>query len=109
MSDYTEYANQVNEGVLAAIKQTQEANLSALEAFRELFSQYAPTPARASVAEWVPSPTQVVEKTFDFAAQLLQIQKEYALRVAETIASAQKKAAGAAKNIAKATVNSPKS
>lgn len=91
MRDYTEYLTQVNKDVFAAVKESQDAGVAALEAMRQLAIEFVPAVPKAG-SEAVPAATQLVEKSFDFAAKLLAIQKEYALRVAQTLVTVQNKA-----------------
>lgn len=85
-----EYMNKFQEEGLAAIKQTQDASLSAMKSFREFTREMNEKPGDMPTFENIPSPTQLVELSFGFATQLLELRKAYTLRIAEMFVDAQK-------------------
>ena len=72
MSDYVKRANGVADQYLAALAESQEQFLKTLTAF----SSWAPK-AAAPVAAELPTPKEVVEANFAFAAKLLKQQKDF--------------------------------
>ncbi|MGH9238938.1 MAG: hypothetical protein ACRD3G_12940 [Vicinamibacterales bacterium] len=75
MSDYVKRANGVGDQYLAALADSQEQFLKTLTAF----SSWVPkVPAAAApVAAELPTPKEVVEANFAFAAKLLEQQKDF--------------------------------
>jgi hypothetical protein len=86
----TESINKFQEEGLAALKRTQDASLEAMQSFRKFTKEYNEKPGTLPTFENVPSPTQLVEMSFGFASQLLEMRKTFTLQVAEMIADAQK-------------------
>ena len=86
----SEYMNKFQEEGLAAIKETQEASLKAMSSFREFSKEFSEKPGTMPALENIPSPTQLVELSFGFASQLLELRKAFTLRVAEMMVEAQK-------------------
>ena len=87
-----EYMNKFQQEGLAALKQTQDASLKAMSSFREFTKEMTEKPGTMPSLENMPSPTQLVEMSFGFASQLLEIRKAYTLRIAEMIVEGQKRA-----------------
>lgn len=88
----SDYMNKFQEEGLAAIKQSQEASLNAIHTFREFTKEWNSKPGSMPTFENMPSPTQLVEMSFGFASQLLEMRKAYTLQIAEMIAETQKQA-----------------
>ena len=87
-----EYMNKFQQESLAAIKETQEASLKAIGSFREFGKEFSENPGALPAFENIPTPTQLVELSFGFASQLLELRKAFTLRVAEMMVEAQKQA-----------------
>jgi len=85
-----DYMTKFQEEGLTAIKETQDASLKAFDSFREYTKQMIEKPGTVPSFENIPSPTQLVEMSFGFASQLLEIRKAYTLRIAEMLVEAQK-------------------
>jgi hypothetical protein len=85
-----EYFNKFQEEGLAAIKQTQDASLNAMKSFREFTREMNEKPGSMPAFDNIPSPTQLVELSFGFASQLLELRKAYTLRIAEMLVETQK-------------------
>ena len=73
--------------------------------FREFGNEFAEKPGTIPTFENMPSPTQLVEMSFGFASQMLEIRKAYTLKVAEMLVEAQKQAEA---NVTAATPVAPK-
>jgi hypothetical protein len=86
----SDYMTKFQEESLAALKETQDASLKAMNSFRQFGKEFSEKPGTMPAFENLPSPTQFVEMSFGFATQLLELRKAFALRVAEMIAEAQK-------------------
>jgi hypothetical protein len=100
-----EYLKKLQSESLATIKQAQEANITALSKLRDLTTEFSEKPGTIPTLENIPSPTQVVEMTFGWSNQLLELSKGYTLKVAEMLVDAQKRTEEAVKS-ATATVTS---
>jgi hypothetical protein len=87
-----EYMTKFQEEGLDTIKQSQEANLKAIRSFGEFAKEFSEKPGTIPTFENLPSPTQWVEMSFGFASQLLEIRKNYTMKIAEMIAETQKSA-----------------
>jgi hypothetical protein len=86
----SEYMNKFQEEGLAAIKQTQDASLNAMNSFRAFTKELSENPGTMPTFENIPSPTQLVELSFGFASQLLELRKAFTLKVAEMVVETQK-------------------
>jgi hypothetical protein len=87
-----EFVSKMQQDSLAAIKQGQDASTKAFDQFRSFGKELAEKPGTFPAFENIPSPTQFVEMSFGFAAQLLELRKQYALRLAEMFVESQKQA-----------------
>lgn len=88
----SEYMTKFQEEGLSAIKQTQEASLKAMNSFREFSKELTEKPGSMPAFENIPSPTQLVELSFGFAGQLLELRKAFTLKIAEMMVETQKQA-----------------
>ena len=95
----SEYMTKFQEEGLAAIKQTQDASLNAMKSFREFTKELTEKPGSVPTLENVPSPTQLVELSFGFAIQLLELRKAFTLKIAEMLVETQKQTQEAFKNV----------
>ncbi len=86
----SEFMNKFQEEGLAAIKQSQDASLKAIGQFREFGKDLKP--GTVPTFENLPTPTQLVEMSFGFASQLLEMRKAYTMKIAEMILDTQKQA-----------------
>jgi hypothetical protein len=93
-----EYINKIQEEGLTTLKQTQEASLAAMGDFRKFANELSEKPGTIPTFENLPTPTQLVELSFGFASQLLEIRKNFTLKVAEMVVEAQKQAESTVKN-----------
>jgi hypothetical protein len=66
--------------VLDGIRKSQEAVIDGMRTWAETIQQLVPSTAQAAVprTDQLPTPTEVVDSVFDFAAQLLDAQRELA-------------------------------
>ena len=72
-----------------------------MTSFGDAVAEYANKAKSMTAAATLPTPAEVIESTFGFTAQLVEMQKHYYVRIAETIAAAQKKATEATVSAAK--------
>jgi hypothetical protein len=92
MPEYTEFVHKTQTEILNAVKAAQETNLKAMTSFGEALVEYANKAKSLASVGTLPTPAEMIETSFGFTAQLVELQKNYYVRVAETIAAAQKKA-----------------
>jgi hypothetical protein len=92
--------------VLDGIRKSQEAVIDGMRTWAETIQQLVPgtTQAASARTEQLPSPAEVVDSVFDFAAQLLAAQRELAhsvlgatTAIGESVQKETEKAAGTAK------------
>jgi hypothetical protein len=96
--------------MLDGIRKSQEAVIDGMRTWAETIQQLVPGSAQAPVARTgqLPTPAEVVDSVFDFAAQLLNAQRELAhsvlgatTAVGESVQEETEKAAGTAKKSTK--------
>jgi hypothetical protein len=79
MADPTDPTQEIQAQVLDGIRKSQEAVIDGMRSWAETVQQLVPGTAQAVPgASQLPSPTEVVDSVFDFAAQLLNAQRELA-------------------------------
>ena len=77
---------------IKTLKQTQDANLAAINDFRNFSKEFSEKPGTIPTIENLPTPTQLVELSFNFAEQFLELRKSYTLKIAELLVETQKQA-----------------
>jgi hypothetical protein len=96
--------------VLDNIRKSQEAVIDGMRTWAETIQQLVPGTTQAAMprTDQLPSPAEVVDSVFDFAARLLDAQRELAhsvlgatTAVGESVQEETKKAAGTAKRSTK--------
>jgi hypothetical protein len=87
-----DYFNKLQEEGLKTIKQSQDASLAAFTEFRSFTKELAEKPGTVPAIENLPTPTQLVELSFNFANQVLELRKAYTLKIAEMLVETQKQA-----------------
>jgi hypothetical protein len=96
--------------VLDGIRKSQEAVIDGMRTWAETIQQLVPGTTQAAMprTDQLPSPAEVVDSVFDFAAQLLDAQRQLAhsvlsatTAVGERVQEETKKAAGTAKRSTK--------
>jgi len=106
MSDYTEFVTKTQSDILNAVKSAQENNVKAMQSYGDAIAEFAARTNKSIVSETkLPTPIEVIESAFGFTAQLVELQKNYYVKMAETFAAAQKKAS---ETFAPVTVTSKK-
>lgn len=95
MSNYTEFIAKTQNDILNAVKQAQETNVKAIATFGDAIADYAAKAKSMSAETTLPTPTEVIESAFGFTAQLVEMQKNYYVKIAESFATVQKKASDA--------------
>lgn len=88
----SEYMNKFQQESLDALKQTQDASLKAIRTFGDFTKEWSEKPGVVPAFENLPSATQWVEMSFGFASQLLEIRKNFTMKIAEMIVETQKQA-----------------
>lgn len=95
-----EFVSKMQQESLAAMKQSQDASLRAFDQFRAFGKEFTEKPGTFPTFENMPSPTQFVEMSFGFAAQMLELRKQYTLKIAEMLVETQKQAEDTVKQAA---------
>jgi len=101
-TEFSELMAQSQKQAISSLKQAQEFSARAAEIAVGL----VPGDASLGMAERLPTPKEVVEASFGFAGQVLDLQKDYALRIADILTAG---ADEAGKSTAKATSAASKS
>jgi hypothetical protein len=86
----SDYMTKFQEESLKAIRESQDASLKAMKSFSDFGKELNEKPGALPALENLPTPTQLVELSFGFASQLLEMRKAFTLRVAEMMVDAQK-------------------
>ena len=105
MNNYTEFLEKVQGEWLNSLKQVQDLNLKTLNAFTKLASELPNIDVKEFSAESLPSPVELVERSFAFTDQLLETRKEYMVKLAEFATEAQKQFTDSAKRVAETAKN----
>ena len=73
-----EFAQQAQEQTLNAIRQSQHAVVEAVQAWAQAVEKAVPETPAVPFAEELPSAKELIQTSFDFAEQLLKVQREFA-------------------------------
>ena len=110
MADVKDSTEELQTQVLDGIRKSQEAVIEGMRSWAETVQQLVPGTAQTAWArtEDLPTPTEVVDSVFDFAAQLLNAQRELAhsvlgatTAIGERVQEETEKAAGTARKSTK--------
>lgn len=97
MNAYTEFLEKAQAEFLNGLKQAQELNIATLASLKDLMASVPAVDTTEGNAAQLPSPADVVERTFAFTNQLLETRKAYMLKLAEMADETQKQFVEAAK------------
>jgi hypothetical protein len=87
MPSATKTANdEVQDQVLDTVRKGQEAVVDALRGWTEAAGQLVPGTAYWPGADRFPTPTELVDRYFDFTGELLQAQREFAHKALQVTA-----------------------
>ena len=94
---------EVQAQVLDGIRKSQEAVIDGMRTWAETIQKLVPGTTQAAVArtDQLPTPAEVVDSVFDFAAQLLNAQRELAHSILGATTAVSEQAQEAAKKPAK--------
>jgi hypothetical protein len=99
-------ADRVGEQVLSAVKRLQDLSVSTVQSVTQAVAGFVPELPSLPLADRLPQPKEVAERTFGFWEELLEAQKEYTLRLIEAFepltGKVDQKAARARKKISEA-------
>jgi hypothetical protein len=74
----SEFAQSIQEQTLTSIKQSQHAVVEAVHAWAHAVEKAVPETSSVPFASELPTPQEIVKTSFDFAEQLLKVQREFA-------------------------------
>ena len=74
----SEFAQNAQEQTLNTIKQSQQAIVEAVRAWAQAVEKTVPDTPSVPFASELPTPQQLVHSSFEFAAQLLEAQRDFA-------------------------------
>jgi len=110
MADPKDTTQEIQAQVLDGIRKSQEAVIDGMRTWAETIQQLVPGTTQAALprTDQLPTPAEVVDSVFDFAAQLLNAQRELAhsvlgatTAVGERVQEETEKVAGKAKKSAR--------
>ena len=90
---------------LNSVKEAQTLNVKAITSLTDLVAKVPTVDAKEVQNFTLPTATELVEKSFAFTNELLNVRKEYLVKLAELATEAQTQFADAAKRVAKAAQN----
>ncbi len=105
MNNYTEFFEKLQGEFLNGLKQAQDLNIKTLSTLSTLVASVPSIDAKDVTATTLPTPSELVERSFAFTNQMLQTRKEYALKLAELATEAQNQFTDAAKRVAETAKN----
>ena len=105
MTSYTQFFEQAQAEFVNSLKQAQELNVKAITSLTDLVSKVPTVDVKEAQNFTLPTATEVVEKSFAFTNELLNVRKEYLVKLAELATEAQTQFADAAKRVAAAAQN----
>jgi hypothetical protein len=82
MSTYTDTAEKIQSQVLSGIKQIQSTNLEMVANFSKSAGAVVPKTPELPVGY---DPKEFIEKSFNFTTSILDLQKDYLIRLTETL------------------------
>ena len=104
MNSYTEFLERAQGDFLASLQQAQDLNVKTLASLTALASTF-PTASATAMPTELPTPTELVEKSFAFTRELLETRKAYTLKLAELATAGQKQFSETATRFAEAAKN----
>jgi hypothetical protein len=105
MKTYNEFIDNAQAEFLNGLKQAQELNVKAFESFSQLVTKAPALDVNEFTKMTLPTPAELVERTFAFTNDMLEARKEYMTKLAELATETQQQFADAAKRVADAAKN----
>jgi hypothetical protein len=105
MNTYTEFFEKAQAEFVNSLKQAQELNIKALASVSDLFAKLPTIDTKETNGVSLPTPTEIVERTFAFTHDVIAARKEYAIKLAELATETQKQFLDTAKRVAEAAKN----
>ncbi len=105
MNQFNEIFEKAQTEFLNGLKQAQELNVKTLTTLTEFASKLPAVDVKDAQNVTLPTPTELVEKSFAFTTEMLNLRKEYLVKIAEMATEAQTQFADAAKRVAAAAQN----
>jgi hypothetical protein len=81
MANATELLDSIEDQVLEAVRQSQDVVVKAVKSWADAGKNLVPDLPALPFADQLPSATELVDKTFDFADKLIAAQREFASAV----------------------------
>jgi hypothetical protein len=106
MNTYADFFEKVQGEFLNSLKQAQELNIKTLASMTNLVSAIPAVDAKnAASTATLPTPSELVERSFAFTNQILETRKEYMTKLAELATEAQAQFVETAKRVGEAAKN----
>ena len=81
MANANEMLDSIEDQVLEAVRQSQDAVVKAVKTWADAGKNLIPDLPALPFADQLPSPAEIVDKTFDFADRMIAAQREFAAAV----------------------------
>ncbi|MDQ2865588.1 MAG: hypothetical protein M3R51_05125 [Candidatus Eremiobacteraeota bacterium] len=105
MNNYTEFFEKMQNEFLSSLKQAQDLNIKTLASMTNLMSSMPSIDTNEASSATLPTPAELVERSFAFTNQMLETRKEYMTKLADLATEAQTQFTQTAKRVAE-TANS---
>ena len=81
MANANEMLNSIEDQVLEAVRQSQDAVVKAVQTWADAGKNLIPDLPALPFSDQLPNPSELIDKTFDFADRLISVQREFAAAV----------------------------
>lgn len=81
MANATEVLDSIEDQVLEAVRQSQDVVVKAVKSWADAGKNLVPELPALPFADQLPTPAELIDKTFDFADRLIAAQREFASAV----------------------------
>ena len=105
MNSYTEFFEKLQGEFLNSLKQAQDLNIKTLASMTNLVSSMPTIDTKDAAPATLPTPSELVERSFAFTNQMLETRKEYMTKLAELATEAQSQFTQTAKRVAETVKN----
>ncbi|MEO9262534.1 MAG: hypothetical protein ABI282_00425 [Candidatus Baltobacteraceae bacterium] len=105
MSNYNDFFEKIQAEFLTNLKEAQDLNIKTLASMTSLVSSIPAVDATEATSTTLPTPSELVERSFAFTNQMLETRKEYMTKLAELATEAQTQFTQTAKRVADTVKN----
>ncbi len=105
MNNYAEFFEKLQGEFLNGLKAAQDLNIKTLSTISTFVASVPSIDAQDLTSTTLPTPSELVERSFAFTKQMLETRKEYAIKLADLATEAQTQFTDAAKRVAETVKN----